>query len=602
MQATDSAQEKVGTDTALPHAENTQTSGDNDSRLEQPKKSLESESAPKETQDQAHTPSTPTNTDIKPPPNEKSPTEAIATSDEKDESTAPDDDSKYLSGFKLTILSVGLCLTTFVIALDNTIIATAIPKITTVFNSLEDVGWYGSSYLLTTTSLQPSFGKIYTYFDVKYTYLFALVIFEVGSIICAAATSSPMFIVGRAVAGAGAAALYSGGMTIIGFSVPLRKRAIYIAALSSMFGIASVVGPILGGALTDRASWRWCFWINLPFGAVSLAVVFFFFTNPKRTYSHLPVRERLKKIDIVGAVFLICAIVCLLLCLQWGGFSYAWSNSKVWGTLLGFGLLISVFIGIQLRQEDRATIPVRVFTQRTVLVSCLYSTLLSMALYTHIFYLPFYFQAIKGTTAEESGIRTIAYLVSITCSSIVIGGLITVVGWYAPFMWFGSAIFAIGAGMLYTLKVSSPPGQWIGYQILAGIGAGAGVQIPFVAVQVVTNEKDMPTANACVMFFNSLGGALSISIAQNIFVNTLGKEVPKYAPGFDARIVANAGATNLRGVVPPEMLPGVLHGYNNAIVTAFILAIATSSIAFFVSLGMEQKSVKGKKIMAGGGA
>lgn len=382
MQATDSTQETVGTDTTLPHAEDTRTSGDDDSKVEQPKKSLESKSAPNETQDQAHTPSPPTNTDTKPPPNEKTPTEAIATSDDKDESAAPDDDSKYLSGFKLAILSVGLCLTTFVIALDNTIIATAIPKITTVFNSLEDVGWYGSSYLLTTTSLQPSFGKIYTYFDVKYTYLLALVIFEVGSIICAAATSSPMFIVGRAVAGAGAAALYSGGMTIIGFSVPLRKRAIYIAALSSMFGIASVVGPILGGALTDRASWRWCFWINLPFGAVSLAVVFFFFTNPKRTYSHLPVRERLKKIDIVGAVFLICAIVCLLLCLQWGGFSYAWSNSKVWGTLLGFGLLISVFIGIQLRQEDRATIPVRVFTQRTVLVSCLYSTLLSMALYT----------------------------------------------------------------------------------------------------------------------------------------------------------------------------------------------------------------------------
>ncbi|RMZ68861.1 HC-toxin efflux carrier TOXA [Pyrenophora seminiperda CCB06] len=163
-----------------------------------------------------------------------------------------EDESKYLTGWKLAMLSIGLCLTTFVIALDNTIIATAIPKITTYFNSLDDVGWYGSSYLLTTTSLQPSFGRIYTYFDVKYTYLIALVIFEVGSVICAAATSSPMFIIGRAVAGAGAAALYSGGMTIIGFSVPLRKRAIYIAALSSMFGIASVVGPILGGAFTDR--------------------------------------------------------------------------------------------------------------------------------------------------------------------------------------------------------------------------------------------------------------------------------------------------------------------------------------------------------------
>ena len=219
----------------------------------------------------------------------------------------------------------------------------------------------------------------------------------------------------------------------------------------------------------------------------------------------------------------------------------------------------------------------------------------------HIFYLPFYFQAIKGTTAEESGIRTIAYLVSITVSSIVIGATITIVGWYAPFMWFGSAIFTVGAGMLYTLKVGSPNSHWIGYQILAGIGAGAGVQIPFIAVQVVSSVKDMPTANACVLFFNSLGGALSISIAQNIFVNTLAQEIPKYVPGFDPQIVANAGATNLRKVVPPELLPGVLHGYNNAIVTAFILAIACSIAAFLVSLGQEQKSVKGKKLMHGGG-
>lgn len=184
---------------------------------------------------------------------------ASAEGKKGDEETTEEaeDESKYLSGLRLWVLSLGLCLTTFVIALDNTIIATAIPEITTVFNSLEDVGWYGSSYLLTTCSLQPSFGKIYTYFDVKYTYLFALVVFEVGSIICAAATSSPMFIIGRAIAGVGAAALFQGGMTIIAYSVPLRKRAIYIAALSSMFGIASVVGPILGGAFTDNVTWRW---------------------------------------------------------------------------------------------------------------------------------------------------------------------------------------------------------------------------------------------------------------------------------------------------------------------------------------------------------
>lgn len=155
---------------------------------------------------------------------------------------------------------------------DNTIIATAIPKITTVFNSLDDVGWYGSSYLLTTTALQPSFGRIYTYFNVKYTYIFALVLFEVGSILCAAAKNSVMLIVGRAVAGAGASALFSGGMTIVGFTVPLIRRPMFIAALSSMFGVSSVVGPLLGGALTDKVSWRWCFWVSL-FPSVSAQCV-----------------------------------------------------------------------------------------------------------------------------------------------------------------------------------------------------------------------------------------------------------------------------------------------------------------------------------------
>ena len=157
-----------------------------------------------------------------------------------------DNESEYMKGSKLYLLTFGLFLATFVVALDNTIISTAIPRITTVFNSLDDVGWYGSSYLLTTTSLQPSFGKIYTFFNVKWTYIAALLIFELGSVLCGAAVNTRMLIVGRAVAGIGAAALFSGGMTIVAYSVPLRKRPIYIGLLSSTFGIASVVGPLLG--------------------------------------------------------------------------------------------------------------------------------------------------------------------------------------------------------------------------------------------------------------------------------------------------------------------------------------------------------------------
>lgn len=319
--------------------------------------------------------------------NEEQPSEKQSSPEVKKDATTTEeeveDDSKYPSGTKLGLLTFGLAMATFVIALDNTIIATAIPRITTEFNALNDVGWYGSSYLLTTTSLQPSFGKVYTYFDVKWVYLSALMIFELGSILCAAATGSTMLIVGRAVAGAGAAALFSGGMTIVGYSVPLRKRAIYIAALSSMFGIASVVGPILGGALTDKASWRWCFWINLPFGAVALATVFFFFSNPPRRYTDMTVREKVRQIDILGAFFLIAAIVCLLLALQWGGTVHPWSSSKVWGCLLGFGLLILVFIGLQVWLKDRATMPPRILCgQRTVGACAMFSAFLAMALYT----------------------------------------------------------------------------------------------------------------------------------------------------------------------------------------------------------------------------
>jgi Na+/melibiose symporter-like transporter len=218
------------------------------------------------------------------------------------------------------------------------------------------------------------------------------------------------------------------------------------------------------------------------------------------------------------------------------------------------------------------------------------------------FYLPFYFQAVKGTTAEGSGIRTIPYLVSITISSIVVGGSITALGPYVPFTWIGSALFVVGSGMIYTLKVNSGAGMWIGYQILAGAGAGACVQIPFIAVQVVLNKKDMPSGNAVAIFFNSLGGAMSISMAQNIFSNTLIKEIPRYAKDVDPAVIVGAGATNIRAVTSPEQLPGVLEAYNVAVTSTFILPIACAGLACLCSALFEWKSVKGKKLELGAAA
>ena len=171
-------------------------------------------------------------------------------------------------------------------------------------------------------------------------------------------------------------------------------------------------------------------------------------------------------------------------------------------------------------------------------------------------------------------------------------------GYFKPFMIAGSSIFTLGAGMLYTLKVNSTAGKWIGYQILSGFGAGFGVQMPFIAVQVVLNNKDMPTGNAMAIFFNSLGGAISISIAQNIFSNGLSTNLPKYAPEVSAEGVINAGATHLREYVKPELLAGVLKAYMVALGQAYVIPIAVGGIATICACFVEWKSVKGKKIVA----
>ncbi|EPS40137.1 hypothetical protein H072_6052 [Dactylellina haptotyla CBS 200.50] len=516
-----------------------------------------------------------------------------------EEAEEVEDESKYPGNVTLAILTIGLCLSIFVVALDNSIIATAIPSITTQFGSIGDVGWYGSSYLLTQTSLQPVFGKIYTHFNVKWTFLIALFIFEIGSLICATAPSSTAFIVGRAIAGIGAAALFCGGITIIGHTVPLRKRPIYITALSSMFGVSSVLGLLLGGAFTDSKSltWRWCFWINLPIGGIAFIVVLFCFKSPVSTTS-LPLKERIQSINPLGAFFLICSITCLLLALQWGGFTYEWSNSKVYGCLIGFGLMMLVFVYIQFREQDLATIPPRIFRNRTVLASCGFLMFLSMALYAHIYFLPFYFQAVRGTSAVDSGVRCIPYLVSIVIGSIVVGVTVTRIGYYTPFMWASAIFFIVGAGLLQTLEVNSSSEKLIGYQILCGLGVGLGLQVPFIAVQVVLSSEDIAIGSALANFFNSLGGAISISIVQNIFTNRLFRELPKFAPSNNQQLAATA----LRSVMLLKNLPEISRAFNIAITTCFILPIIVGCIALLCSLGVEMKSVKDKNINVACGA
>ena len=229
---------------------------------------------------------------------------------------------EYPPAKKAFVIMLATMLASFLVSLDRTIVATAIPVITNHFNSLDDVGWYASAYLLTMSSFQMVMGRVYTFFDIKLVFLSCIGLFELGSIVCGAAQNSTTLIVGRAIAGMGATGLFSGAVTIVVHVLPLAKRPAYMGTFGSIFGIASVAGPLLGGAFTSNVSWRWCFFINLPIGGLAMIIIFIILKLPERKIEPLSWKEKLLRLDPLGNLFFIPSIVCLLLALQWGGTTY----------------------------------------------------------------------------------------------------------------------------------------------------------------------------------------------------------------------------------------------------------------------------------------
>jgi MFS family permease len=294
----------------------------------------------------------------------------------------------YPTGLKLALIITSLCLAIFLVALDQTIIAPALGAITSEFASVSDIGWYGAAYLLTTTALQPAYGSIYHMFSVKWTYLAAVAVFEVGSLVCAVAPSSNAFIVGRAVAGMGTAGLFSGGVVILSYTLPLRQRPMAFGLIGAMWGIASVAGPLLGGAFTDHVTWRWCFYINLPIGGAAMLVIFLFLRiDQKQNEAGLTVVQRVLSLDLLGTAMLVPSIVCLLLALQWGGTDYAWNSSVIIGLFVGFALMAIVFVGIQIWKGDKGTLPPRLFKNRDVLCAMLFAFFFGAAFFPLVYYL-----------------------------------------------------------------------------------------------------------------------------------------------------------------------------------------------------------------------
>ncbi|CAL5874497.1 uncharacterized protein PFLUO_LOCUS8793 [Penicillium psychrofluorescens] len=502
----------------------------------------------------------------------------------------------YPKGMKLAIIIIGLELAVLCVALDNTIIATAIPRISDDFHALNDVGWYGSAYLLTVSAFQLFFGRLYTIFSIKWVFLCALGIFELGSLICGVAPSSTALIVGRAIAGLGASGLFSGALIILAHNTPLEKRPLYTGLISAVYGIASVVGPLLGGVFTDHVTWRWCFYINLPLGGVTAVALLFFLKSPPQAPTQPRTwRETIAIFDPVGTILFLPCIVCLLLALQWGGTAYPWSDARVIALFVVFGVLLIAFIAVQFWVGDNATIPLRIAKQRSIASGSLFAVCIGASFFIMVYYVPIWFQAIRGASAMHSGIDTLPMMIAVTLASIAAGGTVSVWGYYTPFMFGFVVVGSIGAGLITTWTTDTSTGKWIGYQILYGWGIGMGLQQTLVAAQTVLPLADVPTGTALIVFAQMFGGALFVSVAENTFTNNLVSGLEGVS-GIDPKAVVSMGATQIGSLIKD---PGLLHTvqvvYNDALVKAFQVALIMGCLCLLGAAGMEWKSVKGKK-------
>ncbi|KAI0891891.1 MFS general substrate transporter [Annulohypoxylon nitens] len=505
---------------------------------------------------------------------------------------APKEDGiTYPHGMKIVLIMGSSYMTMFLVALDRLIVTTTIPKITDEFHSVTDVGWYGSAYLLTNCAFQLFFGKLYVIYNPKFVFLASIFIFEIGSAVCGAAPTSVALIIGRAIAGVGSAGIFSGSITVMVYSVPLHRRPFYQGLFGAVFGLANVISPLLGGAFTDSSvTWRWCFYINLPIGGFSLIFIALLLQIPDQKPTRLSARQKLAQLDGPGLVALLGGIICLLLVLKWGGTAYAWKSARIIALLIVAGVLLVCFVTAQIIWPKTATVPPRIFVQRSIMAASFAMFAAGATMMTTFYYLPIWFQGVQGVSAVDSGIRLLPIVIGQALGSLGGGVGIQKVGYYAPFMLFSVAVMCVGTGLLTTLEVDTSEGKWIGYQIPYGIGLGTTLQAPLLAAQTVLPLEDVPIGTSLMLFSQLLGGSIFVSVRQNLFNNYFVHDLAGVA-GVNVTTIQQQGATAITEISEPAE-GHVISAYNDALRTVFITSLVMACLTFIGAAGMEWKSLK----------
>ncbi|KAF1944324.1 efflux pump protein [Clathrospora elynae] len=509
----------------------------------------------------------------------------------------------YLTGLKLFVILGSLTLVTFLVLLDTSIMGTAIPRITTEFHSLSDVGWYVGAYTLASATLQPLSGKFYTHFNTKIIFLAFVFTFELGSLVCGVANSSAVLIVGRAIAGLGAAGIINGAVTILSGAVPREKSPLYTGLLIGIAQMGIVLGPLLGGVLTERATWRWCFYINIPIGCVAafiLVMIRIPEVTKKAPFSIALIRKVIPDLDLIGFALFLPAAIMFLLALQFGsGNSFSWNSGTVIGLFCGAGVLAIIFILWERRAGDKAMLPGYLLRRRVIWTSCVFAACIMCCIIVASNWVPTYFQAVKGNGPSMSGVHVLPSILGQLLFVVVSGAAVSRMGYYLPWALFSGIVTAIGNGLLSTFTASTSVATWIGYQIVLGVGRGGGLQMAMIAVQNAVLPSEYPVAIANQIFFQNLGTSIAIVICNTIFAQTLISTIPRYAPSVSpqAALEAGSGAGAVRALVPAghkDELDGVLRAYSESLRNVFYFLVGIASLMAVASLGMGWKDVSKK--------
>ncbi|KAJ8096544.1 efflux pump [Lipomyces tetrasporus] len=500
----------------------------------------------------------------------------------------------FPTGFKLASILAGVTVSYYLLFLDLAIISTATPAITSEFDSLTDIGWYAGAYQLASAAFQPLSGKIYRYFHLKWSFLAFFFVFELGSALCGAAQSSSMFIVGRAIAGLGSSGLFTGSITTVANVLPLQRRPLIMGINMGIGQLGLACGPIIGGAFTSNVSWRWCFYINLPLGAVVATCLFFNDVPEAAVKPHWRnvLGTAIKSLDLSGFALISPAAIMFLLALEYGGNQYAWDSSVVIGLLVGAAVTFVLFLAWEYRQGDGAMIPFAMLRSRVIRAAAMTQFFSLGSTLVADFYLAIFFQAIHNDSPLMSGVHMLPTTLGLVLFTVVTGAMTQVTGYYLPWVLAGSCLSTTGYGLMSTLSPTTSTARWIGYQVVYGVGSGTGTSGPYIAIQNLVPLEQIPTAMAIVIFTQNLGGATWVVVANAIFNNSLRKQLSQRASSFglDPDVIVDSGARSVRNLgLSASQLAAVLESYGTSIDHAMYLgiAVAASMLLFAWDLGFE---------------